>query len=55
MTEDAPTTAVDGITRKPWSEADRLAPIAEFERRGGTQAGFREAKGVSTTAFRNWR
>ena len=48
MTDDTPTMTVDGFTRKLWSEADRLALVAEFEHWGGTQVSFCEAKGVST-------
>ncbi|MDE0209246.1 MAG: hypothetical protein OXJ64_05125, partial [Boseongicola sp.] len=55
MTDDTPTMAVDGFTRKLRSEADRLALVAEFERWGGTQVGFCEAKGVSTKTLRSWR
>ncbi len=55
MTGDAPTMSVDGFARKLWSEADRLALMAEFEHWDGTQADFCEAKGVSTKTFRSWR
>ena len=55
MTDDTPTMAVDGFTRKLRSEADRLALVAEFERWGGTQVSFCEAKGVSTKTLRSWR
>ena len=55
MADDTPTMTVDGFTRKLWSEADRLALVAEFERWGGTQVDFCEAKGVSTKTFRSWR
>ena len=51
--DDAPTMAVDGFTRKLWSEADRLALVAEFEHWGDTQVSFCEAKGVSTKTFRS--
>ncbi len=55
MTDDAPTMSVDGFTRKFWSEADRLALMAEFERWDGTQVSFCEARGLSTKTFRSWR
>ena len=55
MTDDAPTMSVDGFTRKFWSEADRLALMAEFERWDGTQVSFRGARGLSTRTFRSWR
>ena len=55
MADDTPTMTVDGFTRKLWSEADRLAPVAEFERWGGTQAGFCEAKGMPARTFRSRR
>ena len=55
MADDTPTMTVDGFTRKLWSEADRLALVAEFERWGGTQVDFCEAKGMSTKTFRSWR
>ena len=45
MTDDAPTMGVDGFTRKFWSEADRLALMAEFGRWDGTQVSFRGAGG----------
>ncbi len=55
MTDDAPTMAVGGFARKLWSEADRLALMAEFGHWDGTQADFREARGVPAGTFRSWR
>ena len=45
MTDDTPTMAVAGFTRKLWSEADRLALVAEFERWGGTQVQLLRSQG----------
>ena len=55
MADDTPTMTVDGFNPKLWSEADRLALVAEFERWDGTQVSFCDAKGVSTKTFRSWR
>ncbi|MCY4240164.1 MAG: hypothetical protein OXD36_00295, partial [Rhodobacter sp.] len=46
---------VNGFTRKLWSEADRLALMAEFECWDGTRVSFRESRGVSVKSFRCWR
>ena len=55
MADHTPTMTVDGFNPKLWSEADRLALVAEFERWDGTQVSFCDAKGVSTKTFRSWR
>ena len=40
MTDDTRTMNVDGFTRKPWTEADRLTIVAEFGRWEGLVSDF---------------
>ena len=49
MTDDTPTIAVDGFTRKLWSEADRLTLVGEFGHLGASWACLAAATNGSIT------
>ena len=51
MESDVSAAAAGGSARRVRSEAEWQALMADFERRDGSQAGFRQARGVSVKTF----